>query len=417
MRYLFVHQNFPGQFRHVAAALAARGHEVVALGVNKPPQPIPGVRHVLYREREIAPAQADHPLAGALSELQDKVARGEAAAGAMQEIKRAGFVPDVVVAHSGWGEALFTHDVFPQARQVVYAEYFYGGEGGDTGFDPEFSRPSLAAAERVRIRNTHLLHAVSACDVALTPTEFQRSRHPAWAQERIRVVHEGIDTERFRPDANAMVKLQASGHTLRPGDEVVTFAVRQLEPYRGYHIFMRALPLLQQLRPNVRVVLVGGDGTSYSAKPPPGKTWREIFLAEVAPRLDMSRVHFVGRVPHKTLTQLMQVSAAHVYLTYPFVLSWSLLEAMSTGCLVVASDTAPVREVITHDRNGLLTDFFDATALARAVADALERRAELAPLRAAARETIVQRYDLATRCLPAQLALLEEAIPARVQAV
>jgi glycosyltransferase involved in cell wall biosynthesis len=408
MRYLFVHQNFPGQFRHVSAALAARGHEVVALGVNKPGEPVAGVRHVLYREQDFPPADSKHPLAGALSELQSKVARGEAAARAMQALQKSGFTPDVVVVHPGWGEAFFTKDVFPQARQIVYAEYFYGGEGSDTGFDPEFSRPSVLADQRVRIRNTHLLHAISACDVALTPTQFQKSRHPAWAQDRIQVIHEGIDTQRFRPDPQAFVQLQTAGVTLRPGDEVVTFVVRQLEPYRGYHIFMRALPLLQQLRPNMRVVLVGGDGSSYSANPPPGKTWREIFLGEVVQKLDMSRVHLVGRVPHKTLTQLMQVSAAHVYLTYPFVLSWSLLEAMSIGCLVVGSDTAPVREVIEHGRNGLLTDFFDAPALAHAVADALARGAELAPLRAAARETIVQRYDLATHCLPAQLALLEQ---------
>jgi glycosyltransferase involved in cell wall biosynthesis len=408
MRFLFVHQNFPGQFKHVAAALAARGHEVVALGVNKPAAPVPGVRHVLYREGAKPPAAGTGALAGAMAELADKVGRGENAALAMQALKDGGFAPDVVVVHSGWGEAFFARDVFPLARHIVYAEYYYGGEGGDTGFDPEFSRPSLAASERVRIRNTHLLHALASCDVALAPTEFQKRRHPDWAQQRIRVIHEGIDTPRFRPDANASVQLQTAGVTLRPGDEVITFTVRQLEPYRGYHIFMRALPLLQKLRPQVRVVLVGGDGSSYSAQPPPGKTWKDIFLAEVAERLDMSRVHFVGRVPHAVLTQLMQVSAVHVYLTYPFVLSWSLMEAMSVGCLVVASDTEPVREVIEDGRNGLLTDFFDVEALAHRIADTLARRDQLAPLRAAARETIVGRYDLARHCLPAQLALLEQ---------
>ena len=407
MRFLFVHQNFPGQFRHVSAALAARGHEVVGLGVNKPAEPVAGVRHVLYRESKLVAPEPAHPLARAMAELEGKVARGEAAARAMVALQKAGFAPDVVVVHSGWGEAFFTRDVFPTARHVVYAEYFYGGDGGDTGFDPEFSRRSLAGDERVRIRNTHLMHALSACDIALTPTEFQKIRHPAWAQERIRVVHEGIDTQRFRPDPNATVQLKTAGVVLRPGDEVVTFVVRQLEPYRGYHIFMRALPLLQKLRPNARVVLVGGDGSSYSANPPEGKTWREIFLAEVAKKLDMSRVHFVGRVPHTVLTQLMQVSAAHVYLTYPFVLSWSMLEAMSVGCIVIGSDTAPVREVIEHGRNGLLTDFFDTKALAQCIADTLERGAELAPLRAAARQTIVDRYDMATHCLPAQVALLE----------
>jgi glycosyltransferase involved in cell wall biosynthesis len=259
------------------------------------------------------------------------------------------------------------------------------------------------------VKNTHLLHALNACDLAISPTQFQKSQHPAWAQDRIHVIHEGIDTERFRPDPAASVHLKTAGVTLRAGEEVVTFVVRQLEPYRGYHIFMRALPLLQRLRPNARVVLVGGDGTSYGSAPPEGKTWKDIFLAEVASQLDMSRIHFVGRVPHAALTQLMQVSAAHVYLTYPFVLSWSLMEAMSIGCLIVGSDTAPVREVIENGRNGVLTDFFDFEALARCTADALERREELAPLRAAARDTIVRGYDLAAHCLPAQVALLERA--------
>jgi glycosyltransferase involved in cell wall biosynthesis len=312
-------------------------------------------------------------------------------------------------AHSGWGEALFVKDVFPKARLAVYAEYYYGTPGGDTGFDPEFSTAdSLLAQQRVHVKNTHLLHALNDCDFAVSPMHFQKERHPAWAQERIHVIHEGIDTRRFRPDPKASVQLQNASVVLRPGDEVVTFVVRQLEPYRGYHVFMRALPLLQKLRPNARVVLVGSEGTSYGAAPPKGKTWKEIFLAEVQQQLDMSRVHFVGRVPHEVLTQLMQVSALHVYLTYPFVLSWSLLEAMSIGCLVLGSDTAPVREVIEHGRNGLLTPFFEVEALAHAAADALARGAQLAPLRDAARQTIVQDYDLATHCLPELVALLEK---------
>jgi len=409
MRYLFVHQNFPGQFRHVATALAQRGHEVTALGVNRTPERFPGVKHALYREPTIEKMpHGKHPLAGAITEVDTKMLRGEAAARAMAQIKADGFEPDIVVAHSGWGEAFFVKDVFPNAKLVVYAEYFYGTEGGDTAFDPEFTRPNLTTSERVRVKNTHLLHALNDCDYAIAPTEFQKSRHPVWAQDRIRVVHEGIATELFKPDPKATVQLQNQGVVLKPGDEVVTFVVRQLEPYRGYHIFMRALPLLQQLRPNMRVVLVGSDGTSYGAPPPSGKTWKGIFLDEVKDKLDMSRIHFVGRVPHATLTQLMQVSALHVYLTYPFVLSWSLLEAMSIGCLVLASDTAPVREVIEHGKNGLLTPFFDSEQLARAAADALERRSELAPLREAARKTVVENYDLQSHCLPMLITLLEK---------
>ncbi|NRR31963.1 glycosyltransferase [Oxalobacteraceae bacterium] len=400
MRYLFIHQNFPGQFKHLAPALAALGHEVVGLGMNQLPAPLPGVR---YFRHEVNTAKLHKPGAPQLSDLYGKVVRGESAAARLETLKAQGFTPDVIFVHPGWGEAMFVKDIFPQARLLIYAEYYYQPEGGDTFFDPEFSQPSTAALRRLRLRNTHLLHAMSACDGALSPTTFQRDRHPEWFRERISVIHDGIDTERFKPDPKASVQLQAAGVTLRPGDEVITFVARQLEPYRGYHIFMRALPELLRLRPQARVVIVGGDGVSYGANPPEGKTWKGIFRDEVAAGLDMRRIHFVGKVPHALLTQLMQVSAVYTYLTYPFVLSWSLMEAMSTGCLIVASDTAPVREVIEHGRNGLLVDFFDPAALARTVADTLERRATLQHLRDAARQTVIERYDLNSLCMPALL--------------
>lgn len=335
--------------------------------------------------------------------LESKVRRGESAANALVALHQEGFRPDLVFAHPGWGEALFVKNLFPAAQLLVYAEYYYGAPHGDTAFDPEFSTPSLRQRQRNTLKNTHLLHALSECDRALSPTQFQRSQHPPWAQSNISVIHDGIDTTRFRPDPQARVTLRSAGVTLSAGEEVITFVARQLEPYRGYHIFMRSLPLLQQLRPKARIVIVGADGVSYGAPPPKGDTWKSIFHKEVQAGLDNSRIHFVGRVPHGVLTQLLQISAAHVYLTYPFVLSWSLLEAMSIGCLVVASDTAPVREVIDHGRNGLLTDFFDPSALARTVAHALENQNELKPLRLAARQAMVDRYDLHTRCLPQQL--------------
>lgn len=399
-RYLFIHQNFPGQFGHIAEALSRRGHEVVSLGVNTPTRDVPGVRHILY------PRPAGRPQEDAnLAEFPAKVALGTAAARAMQDLKSAGFHPDVVMAHPGWGEALFVRDVFPHARFVVYAEFFYGGEDSDTDFDPEFPcRPD--AAYRVRLRNTHLLHALNACDFALTPTGFQKSRHPAWAQDRIHVVHEGIDTQRFAPDAGASVRLKDAALVFRPGDEVVTYVARHLEPYRGFHSFMRSLPALQQLRPRCHVVIVGGDGASYGPPAPAGTSWKKLFVGEVRKHLDMSRVHLVGRVPHALLTQLMQVSAVHVYLTYPFVLSWSLLEAMSIGCLVVGSDTAPVREVVVPDRTGVLADFFDPEGIAKATAAAMER-SDGPLLRDTARRSMIERYDLRTVCLPRQLALLD----------
>jgi glycosyltransferase involved in cell wall biosynthesis len=406
MRVLFIHQNFPGQFKHVAPALAAQGHEVVALGINKPAYPTPGVKVLLHRPRAPNPESAK-AAPDELKELQAKTIRGHSVARALTRLRQEGFIPALICVHSGWGEAFFIKDVFPDVPLLVYAEYFYRSSGGDSDFDPEFSRKTLESLERLRLKNTHLIHGLLAADRGLSPTRFQRDCHPEVLRDKIEVIHDGIDTKRFVPDARAIVSLRKAGLTLRPKDEVVTFVARELEPYRGYHSFMRALPELLALRPNAQIVIVGGHGVSYGAPPPVGTTWKDLFLNEVAGRIDRKRVHFVGKLPHALLTQLMQVSTAHVYLTYPFVVSWSLMEAMSIGCLVVGSRTAPVQEVVEHGRTGLLVDFFDLSEIASTVADALERRTELQDLRKAARQHIVQHYDLKTRCLPAQLELLQ----------
>jgi glycosyltransferase involved in cell wall biosynthesis len=406
MRVLFIHQNFPGQFKHLAPALAAQGHEVLALGVNQPKHATPGVRVILHRPQ--VPAAAKTVSTAELRELQAKIARGHSVAMTLQALKRQGFHPDVIYAHSGWGEALFIKDVFPSVPLLIYAEYFYGTEGGDANFDKEFTRWTLESAERLKIKNTHLLNALLDSDHALSPTTFQRDRHPQLFQNHISVIHDGIETGRFKPDAKSSVSLRRAGVTLHASDEVVTFVARELEPYRGYHMFMRALPQMMALRPKARFVVVGGDGVSYGAAPPDGKTWKDIFLQEVTGQIDASRLHFVGPVPHETLTQLMQVSTVHLYLTYPFVLSWSLLEAMSVGCLIVGSRTGPVEEVIKHQQNGLLVDFFNPSEIANTVAEAVERRNDLQDLRAAARALAVEKYDLLTHCLPAQIALVKD---------
>lgn len=406
MKIVFIHQNFPGQFKHLAPALAAAGHEVVALGINKPSYPTPGVKTILHRPR-LANAEALQGAPIEVQESQAKTTRGHSVAKCLMRLKQEGFIPDIIVAHSGWGEAYFVKDVFPRVPLIVYAEYYYHPEGGDAYFDPEFTKPSLEGLERLRLKNTHLLHALMSADKGLAPTKFQKSRHPEALREKISVIHDGIDSARFKPDPKASVTLRKAGLVLRPQDEIVTFVARELEPYRGYHIFMRALPELLALRPNAQVIIVGGDGVSYGAAPPPGKTWKDIFLAEVTDRIDHQRVHFVGKLPHEILTQLMQVSTVHLYLTYPFVLSWSLMEAMSIGCLIVGSRTAPVEELIEHGKTGLLVDFFDPHQIAMTVVDALQRRNELIPLREAARQKIVRNYDLNKHCLPSQIRLIE----------
>lgn len=410
MKLLFVHQNFPGQYRHLAPAMAAAGHEVVCMGddgnvlIQSPPS---GMVVVRYPPPAGASPGSHHYVAG----FEAAVRRGQAVLRACMELGRQGFIPDVICAHPGWGESLFLKDIYPQAKLLAYLEFFYNARGQDAGFDPEFPG-TLDDTFRIRIKNSVLLHGLQAMDWGVTPTRWQAQRFPADVQHRISTVHDGVDTRLVCPDPAATLTVTPEGAstplTLRPGDEVVTFVNRNLEPYRGFHTFMRALPELLRRRPNAQVVILGGDEVSYGSRPTDHPHYRAQYLAEVGAHLDRSRVHFLGKVPYSTFLSALRVSAVHVYLSYPFVLSWSLMEAMAAGCLVVASDTAPVREVVRHGHNGLLVDFFSPGQLAETVATALENPQRLERLRRRARETILARYDLETICLPAQMRLIED---------
>ena len=321
-----------------------------------------------------------------------------------------GYCPQLIIAHPGWGEALFLRDVWPAARIITYGEYYYQAEGGDIGFDPLFpARPEGLA--RARMMNTHLLLAHEQADCILSPTHWQKQRHPALLQDRIEVIFDGIDTTRVKGNAEAAFSL-ADGRALSVQDEVITYVARNLEPHRGFHVLMQALPALLAARPKAHVVIVGGEDVSYSpAPPPPHVSWKARFLSETDFGADAARVHFPGKLTYRAYLDLLAVSSVHLYLTYPFVLSWSCLEAMAAGCLIAASDTGPVREVISHGENGLLFPFFDSVALVETVCTALDNRAQSDTLRRAARETVVSRYDL-RQCLVAQACLIERVLRA-----
>lgn len=399
MNILFIHQNFPGQFVHLAPALAARGHKVLAMAdiANKRDQK---VETFYYR------SPVKDRLKGLGATFADVTACGEMVAGACSQLlERTRFVPDLIVGHNGWGEMLFLREIWPEARIVNYAELVYRTRGLDADFDPEFQSPTLKTRIATRARAAHILQSMLDADAAISPTEWQAATFSSPLREKITVIHDGVDTAEVRPDPNAQLRLP-NGKVLTAGGEVLSFVNRNLEPYRGYHIFMRALPEVMAARPQAQVVIVGGDGQSYG-RPPDKGTWRQRFLDEVADQIDPARVHFLGRVPRVEFLSLMQLTRVHAYLTYPFVLSWSMIEAMSAGALVIGSRTGPVEEVIRDGENGRLVDFFDVPGWSKALIQALSDPQADEGLRAAARATVLDRYDLQSHCLPKQIALVE----------
>lgn len=360
------------------------------------------IKHMRYAHEDIE-AQ------GPGSQYTQHAHRGAAAARAAVKLRDDhGYTPDVIFGHPGWGETLFLREVWPAARMLTYGEFYYGTEGRDWGFDPEFSSDHILSRANLVGRQAHLLHALQMSDAVLSPTHWQASTFPAEYRNRITVIHDGVDTDVARPDPKAVLTLK-DGTEFKAGQETLTYVSRNLEPCRGYHIFMRALPAVLKARPEARVLIVGGDGTSYGPSLSSGESWKDFFLREVADDLDVSRVHFTGKLPFKDYIKTLQVSRVHAYLTYPFVLSWSLMEALSAGCHVVASDTAPLQEVIMDGRNGNLVPFFDVPGWSAALAGALADPEAAKPMRTAARAGAKQKYDLKTVSLPKLVGFVEGA--------
>lgn len=388
MKFLFIHQNFPAQYQHIIMHLLARGHEVVFISEAND-NAIAGVRRVLYQPDPGKP-EFVHP---AIQELDRAMRRADRVAGMAQNLRNLGFTPDLVIGHHGWGELLNIPDVFPGVPLLGYFEFYYDADGQDVLYDPEFP-VDPAARPRIRTMNAvnHLAFALG--QAGQTPTMWQLTRYPEWMRPGIGLLPEGARLDLCKPDPALRARpFAVGGFKVAPGERLVTYVARNLEPYRGAHTMIRALPALMAARPDLKVVMVGGDEVSYGARCPKG-TWREHFLKEIAGRYDPARLLMPGQVPYGTYLRLMQRSDAHVYLTYPFVASWSLREALACGCAIVASDVESVAEFITHGRNGLLTSGLDPALLAERVLGVLEDRKLAERLGGGARKYAEKHLDM-----------------------
>ena len=412
LKYLFIHQNFPAQYKHLVQHLAARNGNQVRFITQPNENAMSGVTKVTYPKDERGPVNC-HAYS---VEIDRAIFTGATVADVCRKLHDEGFRPDLIVGHSGWGETLFVKDVFPDVPLLANFEFYYHAQGVDVGFDPEFSS-IFNESSRLRTRNAINLLAFESSDWGHSATAWQRSLYPPEMRPRISVLHEGVDTDVVRPHPGASFTLPGSGpgsgKVLTRRDEVITYVARNLEPYRGFHVFMRALPQLLRRRKNAQVVILGGDDVSYGAPAPPRSTFREMMLQEVGDQLDLSRVHFLGMLDYGAYLNLLQVSSVHVYLTYPFVLSWSFIEALACGCLIVGSDTAPVLEVLRDGVNGLTVDFFAVKKLAERINYALEHPKQMQALRNAARATAVRQFDLKRVLLPRWLRLFDDLVSGR----
>lgn len=400
---LFVHQNFPGQFPHIARALVARGDRVAAIG-SATAKGLPGVDLRRWSNRRGTTPNIFEPAIRAEADL----IRADAAAWAAAQLKADGFEPDVIVGNPGWGETLHLKKVWPAAKLALLVEYWYVDEGGDVGFDPEFGGAvDLTTRLSLNARNMSQALACTIADLIVCPTPFQASLFPSEIRKRIEIHHEGIDLARAARPPFKKIRLP-DGTVLDGTRPVVTFIARTLEPLRGFHSFMRALPALMATSPTAEVVVIGSDDQAgYGMAAPAGRTWKARMLDEVGARIDLGRLHFTGRIEHREMMQLLSMSAAHVYLTYPFTLSWSLLEAMASGCLVVGSDTAPVRDAIVANETGLLVDFFAPDEIAAAINRVLAHPNEFTGMREAAQSSVLERFDAERSGTPGWLARID----------
>jgi glycosyltransferase involved in cell wall biosynthesis len=411
MNILFLHQNYPGQYREIVQRLAATGdHKIVFLTQRKQVPQVTDHTIGIYK-----PAHTPKEDSWIYAKwFETAVGNGVGAAQACAQLKKQGFTPDLITGHANWGELLYTKEVWPTAPLIGFFEYYYIPKGGLVGFDPEFpERPDIAP--RLFTNNAPIYLTYERCEAAITATHWQKSVFPPSLQEKIRVNHEGIRTDKLIPDHDSEYTVEFGEHKFARGEEIVTYIARNFEPARGFHTMMRALPRLQALRPNMRIVMVGADDISYGMKLPKGETFRGRLKKELGDSVDWSKVYFVGQIPYDKLMAIIKLSRCHIYLTAPFVLSWSMMEAMALEKTIVATNVAPVKEVMEDGKTGFMIDYFKPQELAERVADVLAHKNNYREVGIAARKKIVNEYDFHTKRFPAWQRYYNRFLPQRTQ--
>ena len=383
MQILFLHNNFPAQFGTLGQYLARKGWDVW-FGTQRKNSQLPGISVFNYEpHRKVT--EKIHPYA---ANFENAVLNAQAVARSAIKLKDAKKLnPDVIVAHSGWGPGLFAKDVWPESKYVGYFEWYYSANAPDVEFLSDDKR-ELDDQLRGHMRNAAILLDLEQSEFGLCPTEFQASQFSDESRKKLKVLHDGIDIQTYVKGDSQTYDI--GGKTYAKNDEIITYVARGMEPYRGFPEFMRAIDIVLRERKECKVIVVGEDRVAYGKKLAKGDSYKKRALEELS--LDLDRVHFTGLIPRNEYLKVLQVSTVHTYLTIPFVLSWSLMESMSAQCTIVASDTAPVREVINDDVEGVLTDSRNPRAIAEKIIEILSDPERRTRLGVAARKRIVEKY-------------------------
>lgn len=401
MNILFLHRDFPGQFKYITLELAKNPLNIVMFITAEDKIQMPCINKLVYKPKQV-PGNCNPNL----DEYEKNVSHGQAAAEMALLMKKRGIKPDIIYGHS-WGPPMFMKDVFPDVPLLCYFELFCNADGSAIGFDGNI--PDIQYREKIRLNNARRIIDLYSCDAGISPTQWQKNQFPKEFHNKIKVIHDGIDTDVCKPDKNAIFVIKDKNLELSANDEVITYATRGMEPIRGFPQFMEAVEKLQKKRPNVHFI-IGGNDKVYYGEPLAKGTYKELMLNKL--KLDMNRIHFVGGLTFNEYIKILQISSAHIYSTMPFTLSWSILEAMATECCVVASNTEPVLEVMEDNKNGLLFDFYDVNQLVEKIEYALDNKDKMRKIRKNARQAVLDKYEL-KNCLAQQIEYIESIIHKR----